>query len=169
MQGPPPKKGMSAGMIILIILGTLFVLGGGSCVVCMAVGAGAAANAGNHGRPGGGAGPAAAAPGETATPVTIGAILSAYKGNEIAADNSYKNKLVQITGGQVDDVKKDIFDKPYVTLGTGAPFEIPQVQCSLSADQVGKAATLQKGQRVTVRGRVHGLMIHVQLQDCEVL
>ena len=66
-------------------------------------------------------------------------------------------------------MKKDILDEPYVTVGTGAAFEIPQVQCSLRSDQSNKAATLQKGQRVTVRGRVHGLMLNVQLHDCEVL
>jgi hypothetical protein len=166
--GPPPqKKGMSGAAIVLWILGGMFVLGGGSCVLCLAVGASAAGN--GKGKPSSFGGPAAATPNETAVVVDIRTILAAYKGNELAGDNSYKDKLVQVTGGTVDDVKKDIFDHPFVTVGTGAQFEIPQVQCSLQTDQAGKAAGLQKGQKITIRGRVHGLMMNVQIHDCEIL
>lgn len=166
---PPPKKGMSGGTIVLLILVGLFVLGGGSCVLCAAIGASAGGGRPSSAGGGRGSSPAQAASTQTAMQVEARTILTAYRGNEIAADNTYKGKLVQVNGGYVDDIKKDILDQPYVTVGTGAAFEIPQVQCSLRRDQAGKAATLQKGQRVTVRGEVKGLMFNVHLDDCEVL
>ena len=106
--------------------------------------------------------PAAA---ETPTQVQIGALLTDYKGNEVRADGLYKGKYVEVAG-TVDDVKKDILNSMYITLGTGKMFEIPQVQCHLSDEQTAKAAALNKGQRATVRGHVDGLMMHVQIRDC---
>lgn len=58
--------------------------------------------------------------------VNIRDILAAYENNEVGADNQYKGKLIEVTG-IVDNIKKDIFDNLYVTLGTGAQFEIPQI------------------------------------------
>jgi putative nucleic acid binding protein len=85
----------------------------------------------------------------------------------LGADAAYKGKRVRITGGIVDDIKKDILDQPYVTIGTGLLFEIPQVQCTLSGEQVATAARLNKGDRVTVTGEVSGLLMNVQMKDCE--
>ena len=69
---------MSGGMIVLLVLVGLFVLGGGSCVLCAAIGESA-----GGGKPlaGGGRGPSAgAAPAQAAMQVEVRAILSAYKG-----------------------------------------------------------------------------------------
>jgi hypothetical protein len=93
-------------------------------------------------------------------------LIAAYKSNEVAADNQYKGKLVE-TVGIVGDVKKDILDQIYVTLGTGAQFELPTVQCFFSDEYASKAAALKKGQRLTIRGRVDGLMGNVLVKDSE--
>lgn len=110
--------------------------------------------------------PSPASKSETPTQVQLSAMLSEYKANEVRADQSYKGKFIE-TSGTVDDVKKDILDSMYITLGTGKPFELPMVQCHLSSSQTSRAAALNKGNRATVRGRVDGLMFHVQLRDCE--
>lgn len=93
-------------------------------------------------------------------------LLAEYSDNEIRADSAFKGQLIQTTG-VVDDVKKDIMDSIYVTLGTGRQFEIPQVQCFFDDVHAKKAAALSKGARVTVRGRVDGLMMNVLVKDCE--
>jgi tRNA(Ile2) C34 agmatinyltransferase TiaS len=92
-------------------------------------------------------------------------VLAAYAGNELKGDQLYKGKTVRLTG-KVDDVKNDILNHPFVTLGTGKQFEIPQIQCSLAESEAGKAANLSKGQDITVVGEVKGLMMNVQVDEC---
>lgn len=108
--------------------------------------------------------PSTAAP---AMKVAIKDLLKAYKENEVRADNVYKDKLVEVTG-TVDDVKKDVLGDIYVAVGTGAQFEIPQVQCFAKGGQADAFAKLNKGQKVTVQGRVDGLMMNVLVRDCVV-
>jgi len=97
--------------------------------------------------------------------VPIRALLNAYKANEVSADAQYKKRLVQTTG-VVSKVAKDILDKIYVTLGTGARFEIPEVQCFFSDSDASAVGQLRPGQQITVQGRVHGKMMNVIVRDC---
>jgi hypothetical protein len=92
-------------------------------------------------------------------------ILSAYKNNEVGADNRYKGKQIQVTG-VVDDIKKDLFGSLYVTLGTGAQFEIPQIQAFFDDSMNNQLAQLTKGQQLTVVCRVDGLMMNVLAKNC---
>jgi hypothetical protein len=98
--------------------------------------------------------------------VEVKALLAAYKENEVDADDRYKGKVV-VVSGKVDDIGKDILDDAYVTVGTGAAFELPTAQCSLGDPTDAKG--LKKGQAITVRGEVRGLMMNVQLGDCVVV
>jgi len=107
-------------------------------------------------------------PAETPTTVKISTLLSDYKNNEVRADGVYKGKLIQ-TSGSANDIKKDIMGGMYVTVGTGKSFEIPVVQCQLGENEAKKAANLNKGDKVTVRGRVTGLLMNVQVEDCEIM
>lgn len=103
---------------------------------------------------------------EGAIKVSASNLINAYKANEVAADGQYRDKLVEVTG-IVGDVKKDITDTIYVTLGTGAAFELPTVQCFFSNDYADKASKLRKGFKMTIRGRVEMLMGNVLVKDCE--
>lgn len=94
-------------------------------------------------------------------------LIEAYKENEVRADAAFKGKLVQVHG-VIGDVKKDITDSIYVTIGTGAMLEIQTVQCFIAAGQEKAVMSLSKGQRATVRGRVEGLMMNVLMKDCVV-
>lgn len=100
--------------------------------------------------------------------VPIRTFLSEYRDNEIRADALYKGKLVQVTG-RVSDTKRDILNNIFVTLGTGRMFEIPEVQCFFENRWASAAAQLSKGQTITVRGRVDGLMFNVLVKNCEIL
>jgi hypothetical protein len=103
-------------------------------------------------------------PAET-TKVQVGTLLSEYRTNEVRADSAYKGQWITTTG-IVGEVKKDIMDSVYVTVGTGAEFEIPEIQCFVADDQIHNAARLSKGNKVTVTGRVDGLMMNVLVKDC---
>lgn len=108
--------------------------------------------------------PAKAAP-EQIMQVGIHDILGAYENNEVGADNQYKGKLIQVTG-IVDDIKKDIMDNLYVTLGTGQQFEIPQIQAFFDDSMNNQLGQLRKHQKLTVVCRVDGLMMNVLAKDC---
>lgn len=108
----------------------------------------------------------AAQPQPQAIVVPIKTLLNEYKDNEVRADAQFEGKLVQITG-TVGEVKKDILGDIYVTLGTGAPFEIPVAQCFFDDKHTKQAAMLSKGTTVTIRGRVDGLMMNVIIKDAE--
>ncbi|MDI1448147.1 hypothetical protein [Polyangium sp. 6x1] len=92
-------------------------------------------------------------------------ILDEYKNNEVRADGKYKDKIVLIRG-KVGDVKKDITDSIYVTVGSGAEFEIPEVQCFVKDSETKAAAALNKGDDVTIVGHVDGLLMNVLVKDC---
>ena len=101
----------------------------------------------------------------SASAVDIRLLLSEYKSNEVAADNAYKGTLVQ-TSGLIGDIKKDILDNLYITLGTGKQFEIPQVQAFFSNSASKQLGQLSQGQRITVTCRIEGLMMNVLGKDC---
>ncbi|QQR47758.1 hypothetical protein JKA73_17635 [Myxococcus xanthus] len=163
--GAPPPRGPSALKVTFLVLGGLFSL----CFfgTCMA-GAIGSANKGAS-RTGASSGSTPSAVNRPPPKdVEIRSLLSEYADNEVRADANFKNHVIQ-TDGVVDDVKKDIMNSVYITVGTGRRFEIPQVQCFVADNQVGKAANLSKGSRVRVRGRVQGLMMNVLVKDCEIV
>lgn len=151
---PPPKQGMSVATIALIVIVVAIVLGGGSCLMCVCVVGRNAENQNEQDR----------VDKNHAKNVAVNDLLSDYRANEVRADSHYKNKWIVVRGGQVDQVHSG-----YITVGTGKSFEIPEVQCFLKPDQMGKAAQLSRGRRVTVRGKGGGLLVHVLLNECEIL
>lgn len=100
--------------------------------------------------------------------VELRTLLAEYTDNEVRADAAFKGKLIQTTG-VVDDVKRDVLNTVYVVVGTGKRLEVRQVQCFLDEDNAKTAASLTKGSRVTIRGRVQGLMMNVLVKDCEIV
>lgn len=105
------------------------------------------------------------APAEKVMQINIREILSAYEGNEIGADNKYKDKIIQVTG-IISSVKKDVMDNLYVTLGTGAQFEIPEIQAFFDDSMNNQLGQLRKGSKLTVICRVEGLLMNVLAEDC---
>jgi hypothetical protein len=97
--------------------------------------------------------------------VNIRQILSDYKNNEVGADNKYKGNYVQVTG-IVSEIKKDIMSNLYVTIGTGAQFEIPEIQAFFDDSTNDQLARLSKGQSLTITCRIDGLMMNVLGRDC---
>lgn len=103
------------------------------------------------------------APAEQAIAVMATKLYADYRANEISADNTYKGKLVEVSG-TVDNIGKDILDKPYISLKSDDI--IGSVQCMLDDSAVAEAGTLAEGTKVTMRGRVSGLLGNVLVKNC---
>lgn len=89
-----------------------------------------------------------------------------YKENAIAADEKYKDKLIQVTG-KIDDIFREVMGHPYVTFEVDKYFG--HVQAVFDKDEEKNIAKLKKGQTITVRGRCKGKTINVLLDDCIII
>jgi hypothetical protein len=80
-----------------------------------------------------------------------------YEANEVAADGTYKGKILQVTG-IVSSIDKDFMDN--VVLRLKSPNPIMGTMARLEKSESGKAAGLSKGAAITLicegRGRVVG-------------
>jgi len=97
--------------------------------------------------------------------VEITDLLEEYRDNEVRADTRFKGQVVELRG-VVGNVKRDVTATIYVTLGTGKPVETPEVQCFFEDRLAKRAAELSRGDKISVVGRVRGLLVNV-LMDCE--
>ena len=100
------------------------------------------------------------------TDVSVSAVQLAaeYKANEVAADGTYKGKIIEVTGA-VDKIGKDILDQPYVSL-SGGKGDLFGVQCVFAKHDLSKLSKLKKGQRVTAKCKGAGKMVSVSLKHC---
>ena len=88
--------------------------------------------------------------------VTAPKLWSDYHANEVAADNVYKGKQLLVQG-VVDSINKDFTDSIYVALSTFNEFE--SVHADLNSDYQSDAASLHKGQLITVRCEGGGMVV----------
>jgi hypothetical protein len=89
-----------------------------------------------------------------------------YQDNEVAADNLYKGKKIEITG-KIESISKDIADDVYISLAGAGDDVSMGIQCHLS--DPAKAADLKKGQSVTIVGTGDGMVVTIpQLKDCSI-
>ena len=121
---------------------------------------------GGGGRSGGSGDGGGSGSNDTALKVSASQLFQDYKGNEVAADEKYKDKTLEIAG-TVDSIGKDILDEIYVTLKGGGQFEFLSVQCFFEDKYKSEAARLSKGQGITVRGRCEGKFGNVLVKKCK--
>lgn len=110
----------------------------------------------------------AEAPAETAVAiqnVQAATLLKTYENNKLKAEQTYQGRRLRVSG-IVSAIGSDILDQPYITLGTGASFEVTQLQCFFSKQQASQLARLDKGQSLQVEGTVDGYVMNVLLKDC---
>jgi uncharacterized protein (DUF1330 family) len=86
-----------------------------------------------------------------------------YEANGVAADQKYKGRILEVNG-TIDTIDKDIMDTIFVTL-KGDEY-IGYVQCMFSKEYAGRAASLRKGQTVTIKGKCDGKLMNVILRGC---
>ncbi len=100
--------------------------------------------------------------------VTATKLLADYKANEVAADATYKTKLIEVKG-TVSTIGKDILDAPYIALTNGEPYSIESVQCMFAKTDEPQLATVTKGQSITLQGRVSGKLGNVLVRECKIV
>ncbi len=86
-----------------------------------------------------------------------------YAADRLAADTRYKRKVV-VVSGIVRDIATDLLDQPVITVGKG----IGAVECTCLKMPELPVARLKRGQPVSVRGRITGKIIWVELHECTV-
>jgi hypothetical protein len=92
--------------------------------------------------------------------VTPKQLMADYNANEVAADDKYKGKTLELTG-TADTISKDFLDQAFVTMETGEPLK--NVQIYFDAENTKKVATLTKGQTITVQGRGDGMVLQLSV------
>lgn len=100
--------------------------------------------------------------------VTSAEIVADYKENGVAADAKYKDKLVEISG-TVETIDKDILDTPYIALESYQYAIVDKVQCMFSRSNESELATVAKGQKITLRGKVEGKLGNILVRGCEIV
>ena len=94
-------------------------------------------------------------------------LVEEYKENEVSADSKYKGKTVKVTG-IVKDIGKDILDSAYITLGDGKDITWDYAQCYFkNKDEVAKIENIQKGDTVTLIGKVDSYLLSLTINKCE--
>ncbi|OOC10032.1 MULTISPECIES: OB-fold protein [Thioalkalivibrio] len=91
-------------------------------------------------------------------------LFSEYDANEVRAGQTYEDTVVAVTG-TVDNIGRDIADTPYITFGTDNP--IVGIQCMLAESDAGLAASVDSGDRITLKGRVSGKLGNVVIRGCQ--
>lgn len=173
-MGPPPKKPMSTGLILLIVFGTLL----GTCMTCGVISAASKKDSATTtatattattsqqstspkaaDKPTGTAAP-------TAPPITVTSLQlwNDYQANEIAADAKYKGKRM-LVAGTVTSIDKGPFGGLLLRLATGNQFM--QTTARMDDSQESQLAQLSRGQQVHVLCTCQGIVIKSpQLDDC---
>lgn len=73
-----------------------------------------------------------------------------YEANEVAADRTFKGQLIEISGS-VQSIESDFSDGANVQFNVGDQFGFESVTASGDSDFDNYAATLSKGQKITLR------------------
>lgn len=113
--------------------------------------------------------PAAAAPAGPDYTTTAGALIKEFEGNELAGDQKYKGKTVQVSG-VVEKIDTELFndEKYLLNITDGGDFEFLSVTChDMSNDVLSK---LSVGSAIKVIGDFDdGGDLGVDLKNCRVI
>ena len=98
--------------------------------------------------------------------ITAAEICAEWEAHELAANEKYKNKLVEVTG-EIMNIT-EVSGRPYIAFSTSR--FLCDVHAYLSPDQISVAMTLSKGDTVTVVGTCKGMgVITIDLEDCYIV
>ena len=96
--------------------------------------------------------------------VSTAVLAKAYEENEVKADKTYKDKMIE-TSGKISSIDV-ILGSTTLNLATGADFDLG-ISCSFKEQtDIDKIAELKKGDTVTVQGNCDGKGFGVTIDDC---
>lgn len=111
-------------------------------------------------------------PPEISVKISSVELFGEYSDNEVAADEKYKNKWLEVSG-KITEFGKDVLtDEPYVELSSGKnDMDLTSVKCTFRDEHASDIAKMKKGQKVTVRGQCAGMTIKisVDLHYCQLV
>lgn len=88
-----------------------------------------------------------------------------YDENEVRADDLYKNKTLRISG--VVNSIDVMFERTFIVLDGGGEFGFINIQCYFKDEnEIEKLKELDKGDSVTLLGKVEGKSLNVIVKDC---
>ena len=99
--------------------------------------------------------------------ITISAeeLSQAYSDNEVKADETYKGKTALITG-TISDIGV-MLGQTYIVFESTANYGLNSVQAKFSSkDEIAKIANLNKGDTITVQGKIDGMSLYVGVDNC---
>lgn len=76
-------------------------------------------------------------------------LITSFENNEADANKKFLDKVIQVEGA-VKEVAKD--EKGYYTVVLGKTDEMSSVRCSMDSVHQAKAATIEKGAMISVKG-----------------
>lgn len=112
---------------------------------------------------------AQAAPAPVQIPrMTAVALFNQYKENEVAADEKFKGKTMDVEG-TVEKISKDFTDEMYVVVKAGEM--LTSINGYFDDSHKSALASLKPGQRVILRGRVDGFIMNmnVVVKGCQLV
>ncbi|MGA2670186.1 MAG: InlB B-repeat-containing protein [Dehalococcoidia bacterium] len=93
-------------------------------------------------------------------------LLAEYTANEIAADQKYNGKVIEVSG-KIDNFGIDLDGNPLVCLYAGF---LTDVVCHFDTSWESELGQLQKGQNITVQGICEGIgFINIDVNDCNLI
>ena len=105
-------------------------------------------------------------PAESSIKISAIQLQREYEANQVAADQKYKGKILEISG-TVKDIGKDILDTPYVSFKTdGLLFT---VQCMFSKSDTDGLVSLKQGQSIVLQGKGDGSLVNVIVRNCQIV
>lgn len=98
--------------------------------------------------------------------VTSPVLAKAYKDNEVAADQKYKGKLIEISG-KVTGVDNGTFDNEIIVKLSDGEYDFTGPMCYMKPSEHDKVINYSKGQQVTLIGTGNSATIgSPMLKDC---
>ena len=97
--------------------------------------------------------------------VSVNSLTFDYDQNEVAADHEYKGKVMQIQG-EVDSINKDFSDDIYIMM-MSTSVRYAQLHADLADTETNKAASLRKGQQISLTCKIGGkVLTDVTAENC---
>lgn len=105
-------------------------------------------------------------PEEKAIIITAKDLSKAYDENELAADEKYKGKKLEVTGS-IEDIAETMGN---ITVSLKGHDILKNVMCSFPEEEKGKVAKLKKGEKTTLVGIGDGktLSLYAGLTECKI-
>ncbi len=92
-------------------------------------------------------------------------LMAADEKNEVAPDNRYKGKTLEVKG-VVEKIGKDILNTAYVALSSESQALFFSVQCTFPKARENDLTDLKPGQKVKITGKCMGKLGNVLLDNC---